>query len=210
VTLVAVSAGPLSIVEPTAAEVEAHAALLSAWYSHPDNMRLMTAADPMTPAEVVEFYRDGAADGDRLFFVYDRGELVGDADFRNIRGDTAEFAIMIGPGQRQGRGLGTTAGAALHHFGFLQLGLRSVVLSVSPANHAAIKSYRKLGYEEDRSPGTAAFAEHPDDLTMSVTAERFYRLWPEIGAQVTILAREKINPSDRAHEGRGSAPASAR
>ena len=188
-TLSAISAGHLSIVEPTDAEVLAHAAHLSSWYSHPENMRLMAATEPMTEDEVIDFYRDGRASGSRMFLIFDRGELVGDADFREIRGERAEFAILIGPPTHKGRGIGTGATSAMHHFGFLHLGFRRVVLSVSKHNEAALRLYRKVGYHVDTSKDAADSSDHHDDVTMSVTPERFYKLFPEIGRSVSILER---------------------
>src|SRR5664279_1861161 len=100
--------------EPTLDEVRAAAARLSTFYNDEHNQAMLTHEDDMSAEEVVEYYSESREDGDRLFLLEQNGVLVGDADFRNIDADSAEYAIMIGARNLQGRGLGRKFTTMLH------------------------------------------------------------------------------------------------
>ncbi|MFA6033977.1 MAG: GNAT family N-acetyltransferase [Myxococcota bacterium] len=178
----------LRLVEPVESEVRQAAAELAGWYSDPVNMRLMTATAPMSPSEVEEWYAEKRARRERTFLIRDGQVLVGDADFRNITHSSAEFAIMIGNAERRGKGLGTRAAIALHRLAFLELGMKSLCLSVSPFNTAAIRSYRKLGYVEEAVKGGTA-PDEPEDVTMKVELAAFLRLHGSTAGEVVVARR---------------------
>jgi len=61
----------------------------------------------------------------------------------------AEFGILIGDHGRSGRGLGTRATAAVVDWGFEQLNLHKMVLTVLTENERAIHIYGRLGFKRD-------------------------------------------------------------
>jgi hypothetical protein len=56
--------------------------------------------------------------------------LNGDADFRNVDGSEAEFAILIGQHAQQSRGLGTRYAAMMHVAALRVLGFERVYATV--------------------------------------------------------------------------------
>src|SRR5690606_22540420 len=115
----------------------------------PANAMLMGHTQPITPREVVDGYREAIAGGMRAFLLVRDGALAGDADLRNLRGSTAEFAFMIASPSAQGKGLGTRFATMIHAFGFLHLELARIYASVVPDNVASRRVFEKLGYTID-------------------------------------------------------------
>ncbi|HXT97310.1 MAG TPA: GNAT family N-acetyltransferase [Polyangia bacterium] len=166
----------LAAIEPTAEELRRAAPALAAFYNDDHNRRMMAHADePHTPEDVVAYYEELRVEEGRPFLLYLDGVLMGDADFRNLEGDIAEFAIMIGGRAAQGRGLGTRFGRMLHAFGFGTLGLARIYISVIPANTASRRLFEKLGYQIDDSPQAREFVDEPSDITMSLPRDAFDR-----------------------------------
>jgi len=166
----------LAAIEPTAGELRRAAPALAAFYNDDHNRRMMAHADePHTPEDVVAYYEELRVEEGRPFLLYLDGVLMGDADFRNLEGDIAEFAIMIGGRAAQGRGLGTRFGRMLHAFGFGTLGLARIYISVIPANTASRRLFEKLGYQIDDSPQAREFVDEPSDITMSLPRDAFDR-----------------------------------
>jgi RimJ/RimL family protein N-acetyltransferase len=166
----------LAAIEPTAEELRRAAPALAAFYNDDHNRRMMAHADePHTPEDVVAYYEELRVEEGRPFLLFLDGVLMGDADFRNLEGDIAEFAIMIGGRAAQGRGLGTRFGRMLHAFGFGTLGLARIYISVIPANTASRRLFEKLGYQIDDSPQAREFVDEPSDITMSLPRDAFDR-----------------------------------
>jgi len=166
----------LAALEPTAEELRRAAPALAAFYNDDHNRRMMAHADePHTPEDVVAYYEELRVEEGRPFLLFLDGVLMGDADFRNLEGDIAEFAIMIGGRAAQGRGLGTRFGRMLHAFGFGTLGLARIYISVIPANTASRRLFEKLGYQIDDSPQAREFVDEPSDITMSLPRDAFDR-----------------------------------
>jgi RimJ/RimL family protein N-acetyltransferase len=166
----------LEAIEPTTEELRRAAPALAAFYNDDHNRQMMAHDDePHTPEDVVAYYEELRLEEGRPFLLYLDGVLMGDADFRNIDADTAEFAIMIGGRAAQGRGLGTRFGRMLHVFGFGTLGLARVYISVIPANTASRRLFEKLGYQIDDGPEARQFVDEPSDITMSLARAAFDR-----------------------------------
>lgn len=166
--------------------VDAAAPLLAAWYDDPYNRSMMGATSTLSAPEVVRYFAEAASRGDRLFLLFVDGVLVGDSDLRSITENSAQFAIMIGPRDQQGRGLGTLFGVMLHAFAFRCLKVSRVMLSIVPANQAGRRSYEKLGYLVDRSPEARESADDESDLCMSVGEEQFLALHRALADRVRI------------------------
>jgi len=178
---------------PTAQEVARFAPALAAFYNDAYNREMMSNTVAMSPEEVEEHFQSVRAAGGLPFLLEHDGELAGDADFRHLDGETAEFAILIGRRPQQGRGFGTRFALLLHALAFGQpgLGLARVFVSIIPANLPSQRLFAKLGYQPDRSPAARAFAEADSDLTLSLGRDAFASLhasalpemvWTEAGA----------------------------
>jgi RimJ/RimL family protein N-acetyltransferase len=170
----------LAATEPSSAEIEAAAAPLAAYYNDAHNQRMMAHDADLSAAEVVDYYRELRGDGGRPFLLERApaggpAALMGDADLRNVDVDdkTAEFAIMIGARDTQGRGIGTRFAVMVHGFAFRVLGLERIYVSIIPANAASRRLFEKLGYDVDDSPEAREYTDEDSDLTMSIQRHRF-------------------------------------
>lgn len=182
--------GPLVALEATSDEIATHAAALAAGYNDPDNAPLMGHTSEISPAEVVDSYKESIAAGMRAFLLFaGGGALVGDADLRNLRDGAAEFAFMIGSRTMQGKGLGTKFATMIHAFGFRELDLHHIYVSVVPHNGASMRVFEKLGYVVDDSPVARAYAEEPDDVVLSLDKPTFMRSHAARLRQIQIAVR---------------------
>jgi len=155
----------LRAVEPSAEEVRAHAALLSSWYNQ--HRALLTNSSELSAAEVVERYADLQSRGDRPFLFFSGGELVGDGDLRHIQEGRAEYAVLIGPREQQGKGLGTQFTRMMLALAFGPLGLRRVFASVLPENLASLRMFERAGFRADPSAEARRYADAATDLCLS-------------------------------------------
>ena len=179
----------LRALEPTPAEVAKAAPRLAAFYNEPHNQVMLAHDEENTVADVVAHYRGLAREGSRAFLLELDGRLVGDGDLRRVERDRAEVAILVGDRSIQGKGLGTRFGVMMHAFAFRGLGLARLYASIIPANAASLRLFEKLGYERDGSPDARRYADEDDDVTLSLTAERFEALHGPLAARVVIAAR---------------------
>jgi len=163
----------LAASEPTRREVDAAAARLADYYNDPHNSRMMAHEAELSPDEVVTYYDELRAEGGHPFLLHWNGQLMGDADLRNVDDDSGEFAIMIGARDVQGRGLGTRFAVMVHAFAFQRLGLERVYVSIVPANAASRRLFEKLGYAPDDGLDARAFADDATDVTMSIGRAAF-------------------------------------
>lgn len=160
-------------VEPDAAEIVARSEALSAWYSEPHNRAMMAGSGAVAPGDVAEIYAAMRQAGGRPFHLLRDGALVGDGDFRHIADGRAEFAILIGPRDVQGRGLGTTFSRLLHAFAFAVLHVDDVYLTIVPDNVAGRRCYEKIGYVVDDGALARSYAEDPTDIAMRLSRAAF-------------------------------------
>jgi RimJ/RimL family protein N-acetyltransferase len=159
--------------EPTADEVRAVAAQLSGYYNDEHNRAMLTHEDDMSAEEVIVHYAESRKRGDRLFLLELDGLLVGDADFRHFDAESAEYAIMIGARNLQGRGLGRKFTTMLHAWAFRGLGLRRVYVTILPANRASVRLFEQLGYGPDHSPRARSLIDEESDVTLSMERSAF-------------------------------------
>jgi RimJ/RimL family protein N-acetyltransferase len=176
--------GTLSVIEPTPEEVVAAAPLLAAAYSEPHNRAMMAGTTEMLASDVVEHFASLDASGGRPFLLLHRGALAGDADLRHIEGGRAEVALLIAARAAQGRGLGTRFARMIHALAFGPLGLERTFVTIVPANVASLRLFEKLGYVRDDGPEARAYADHPDDVALSLAREAFAGHAPEV--QITL------------------------
>ena len=109
--------------------------------------------------------------------IDDRQEPVGVVYLLNIDqvNRSAEFAIMIGNTDYQGRGIGTSATQRMLEHAFLNLNLKRVYLTVLTDNQAAIKLYQKVGFIEEGTLREAVFknGQYKNMLMMSMLRDEF-------------------------------------
>jgi len=179
----------LLAIEPSLDEVQQHAEVLARGYNEPRNATFMGHTAEITPAEVVETYADGIAQGARLFLLFQDGALVGDADLRHMRDGRGEFAFMIASPGAQGKGLGTRFALMIHTVGFRELGLGTIYASVVGHNTASRRVFEKLGYIVDNSLAAREYADEPDDVTLALTATAFVPAHASAIAEMQIEAR---------------------
>jgi len=181
--------GRLHTFEPTLPEVLAAAPLLAAFYNDRHNAAMMTNTEEASAADVVERFHKMRAAGDRPFLLEQDGELMGDADLRNVQGAEAEFAILVGPRVQQSRGLGTRFAAMLHAAALRVMGFERIYATVIPQNIASRRMLEKLGYQVDQSPRAASFADAEGDIALSIDRVQFERAHADLLTQVVITAR---------------------
>jgi RimJ/RimL family protein N-acetyltransferase len=169
--------GQLAAREPTAPEVQAVAARLANWYNDTHNRSMMANTCDLDEAEVREHFAQVCQEGGRKFLLYAEGRLMGDADLRRIDSTTrtAEFAILIGERNVQGRGFGTRFALMLHALAFTTLALERIYVSIIPANRGSLRLFEKLGYQRDDGPAARAYIDEDDDITMSFARDDFLR-----------------------------------
>jgi RimJ/RimL family protein N-acetyltransferase len=83
------------------------------------------------------------------------GSHIGNCGFKNIsvEKNSGELWIYIGKPSNRGKGIGLKATRALVEEGFLNLGLKQVVVHVADFNKAALNLYKKLGFVETPMTG---------------------------------------------------------
>ena len=168
--------GRLVAREPAQAEVSAAAARLAGFYNDPHNRAMLDHAQELAADEVVDHYQALWAEGGVPLWLECDGALVGDADLRHVRAESAETAILVGDRAVQGRGLGTRFNLLVHVLGFRVLGLARVYATIIPANRASQRIFEKLGYQPDDSAAARAYVDAEDDVTLSLARERFEQL----------------------------------
>jgi RimJ/RimL family protein N-acetyltransferase len=181
--------GSLRVLEPTVTEVLAAAPLLADFYNDKYNSAMMTNSRDLTAAEVVETFESFRAVGGHPFLLERDGELMGDADFRNVEGSEAEFAILIGQRAQQSRGLGTRYAAMMHVAALRVFRFERIYAAVIPANVASRRMLEKLGYRVDKSQRAAHFADAEDEIAMSLDLVEFERAHADLLAKVVITER---------------------
>jgi RimJ/RimL family protein N-acetyltransferase len=180
----------LRATEPTPAEVRAVALQLSSYYNDEHNRAMLTHEEDMSAEEVVEYYTESCERGDHLFLLEQDGVLVGDADFRHFDAASAEYAIMIGARNLQGRGLGRKFTTMLHAWAFRGLGLARVYVTILPANRPSLRLFEQLGYGPDSSPRARSLIDEESDVTLSVERVVFEEQHGAMMDNVRIVPRK--------------------
>jgi RimJ/RimL family protein N-acetyltransferase len=127
---------------------------LVAWWRHPEVAVFNDRVLPRPDRPVEEMFRgwsDNGSSGAAAFSVESReGELVGHVSLwgAEVRNRCATFGIVIGP-EHQSRGLGTEATRLMVDFGFREMGLHRIELTVNAENGRGIAAYRRAGFEQE-------------------------------------------------------------
>jgi RimJ/RimL family protein N-acetyltransferase len=163
--------GSLVVTEPSTERVRDVAEALAGFYNEPTNARLLSNTLVFTAADVVELWRDARLLGSRSFLLWCDDALVGDADFRNVGGGAAELAILIGPRERQGQGLGGRFVSMLLALGVVNLGIERFYVAIRPENAVSLRLFARAGFTRDETLAGRSYAEENDDVCMVLGRE---------------------------------------
>lgn len=98
------------------------------------------------------------------------GDLVGHVALwgAEVRNRCATFGIMVGP-EHQSTGLGTEATRLMLEYGFGELGLHRIELTVDADNARGIAAYRRAGFEQEGVLRSKSFygGEFHDQVVMA-------------------------------------------
>ena len=120
-----------------------------------------------------------------------KNRLVGYCGLCNIskQNKSAEFYILIGESDCWNLGVGTEAGNRVLKYGFDDLELNRIWLTVSSLNAGAIKSYLKLGFSEEGVMREASYRDgiFHDKVVMSVLrCEMHYKFLERTVSQLGV------------------------
>lgn len=125
------------------------------WYGDEEIWRLTSWADAPLSEPAVErlFDERGTSFTDSSFAIHRLGEPapIGVISLTNIKraNNTADLSVIVGPPGDRERGYGAEAIDLILGYGFEELGLQSVGLSVFEFNEQAISVYEKLGFRRN-------------------------------------------------------------
>ena len=129
--------------------------LYGEWYGDPEIWRLTSwAASPLSPSAVERLFEDREhSPTDDSFAIHLKGEEepIGVISLMNISeaNDSAELSVIVGHPEDRHQGYGAEAIALILRYGFEDLNLNRVGLSVFEFNEDAISTYEKLGFRKE-------------------------------------------------------------
>jgi RimJ/RimL family protein N-acetyltransferase len=129
--------------------------LYGEWYGDPEIWRLTSwAAAPLSPSAVERLFEDRELSGtDDSFAIHlkDEKDPIGVISLMNISeaNDSAELSVILGHPEDRHHGYGAEAIDAILRYGFEELGLNRVGLSVFEFNEEAISTYEKVSFREE-------------------------------------------------------------
>ncbi len=152
--------------------------LYARWYGDEEVWRLSSwTSAPMQRSAVESLFQSREASNiDDSFAIHRAGEErpLGVVSLMNISeaNASAELSVILGDAEDRKRGLGSEAIRVILRYGFEELGLHRVGLSVFEFNGAAISAYEKLGFREEGRLRQALHREGKfhDAILMSVLA----------------------------------------
>lgn len=113
--------------------------------------------------------------------VRDQDRLIGVAGLHKIdpASRSAVFGIFIGDKENQSRGYGTEAVRLMVRYGFRELNLNRIGLSVYADNERAIRAYRRAGFKQEGRCRQANYRDgaYRDELIFGILQEE----WEEDG-----------------------------
>jgi RimJ/RimL family protein N-acetyltransferase len=120
---------------------------------------------------------------DHVWFAIDtrEGVHIGGINFHVVRPENrnARLGIMIGDKSYWSQGYGTDAMLTFLRFGFDEMNLRRIDLTVDAENARAIRCYEKCGFLLEGRQREARYQQghYGDQLVMSVLRDEFYERW---------------------------------
>ena len=129
--------------------------LYGEWYGDPEIWRLTSwAASPLSPSAVERLFEErelSSTDDSFAIHLRDEEEPIGLISLMNISeaNDSAELSVIVGHPEDRHHGYGAEAIDTILRYGFEELGLNRVGLSVFEFNEEAISTYEKVGFSEE-------------------------------------------------------------
>lgn len=131
--------------------------LYERWYADPEIWNLSSwRENPMRPAETRRLFESrGRSSAERSYAIHVAGSKddapIGVIGLMNLTNSdaSADLSIIIGDASERGYGYGSEAICRMLDVGFDELELERVALSVFDFNASAIKTYERLGFQEN-------------------------------------------------------------
>ena len=160
--------------------------LLRGWLNDPLNWKTLGRFLPVTELDERDFLQRLHKSNDQIalgIVVRDSGQLIGATGLHNINwpNRSAEFGIIIGDRGQQGLGLGGEATRLMVRYGFEELNLNRIGLSVFSDHPRAIRAYRRAGFVEEGRRRQAFFrnGKYHDELCFGLLRSEWKRGEPE-------------------------------
>jgi len=148
---------------------------LRTWLNDPENWRTLLRFLPINAERereyLEELYKSSEHVG--LGIVLRRDDrLIGATGFRQIHPSnrSAVFGLLIGDRREQSRGYGTEVTRLMVRYGFEELNLNRMALTVFSHNGRAIRAYRRAGFVQEGCLRQAMFrnGRYHDELCFSI------------------------------------------
>ena len=163
------------------------------WFTDADVLRNLAMRSPMSQAGEEQWFdrmlvAQGMTDYHFVICLRVDGRPIGTVGLHGIDhlNGSAEFGIAIGERAEWGKGYGTEATLAICDFGFGELRLERIGLSVYAGNERGRRTYEKVGFVHEGTLRRAHFArgEHHDVHVMSLLRDEWLarahrRSWEE-------------------------------
>lgn len=138
---------------------------LFAQWSYDDEYSRLLDDDPVRPQTPATYgFFNDATKGDDYYFhlrTLEDNQMIGFVVLFNLkwRNQTAMMAIGIGPSDYRGKGYGRDALNLILSYGFSELGLHRIGLTVMDYNTQAIKAYERVGFVREGAQRQAVYRE---------------------------------------------------
>lgn len=155
------------------------------WFNDAEVLRNLAMRAPMSDASEAAWFdrmlaAQGVTDYHFVICLLDDGRPIGTTGLHglDLQNGSAEFGIAIGEKSEWDKGYGTDALHAICDFGFGELRLERIGLSVYAGNDRARRSYEKAGFTHEGVLRRAHFArgEHIDVHVMSLLRDEWASL----------------------------------
>ncbi len=129
--------------------------LYAEWYGDPEVWNLTSWANsPLSPEAVAQLFdRRKVSRADCSFAIHRRGEEtpIGVISLTNVSraNSQADLSVIVGSREDREQGFGPEAIDLILEYGFEEVGLERIGLSVFDFNTPAISVYQKLGFKEE-------------------------------------------------------------
>ncbi|MGX1748306.1 GNAT family N-acetyltransferase [Glutamicibacter protophormiae] len=157
--------------------------ILTQWWNSPEFMALQgSLVLPHPGTEAAELFKGrslnrGTTDGVGLCITLPDDTLIGHTALYNYNAParSAELMIMIG-GSNVGQGYGTMATKMIVDFGFREMGLNRIGLSVWAYNERALRTFNRAGFREEGRERQAGFhdGKFHDRIIMGLLASEYF------------------------------------
>ena len=120
--------------------------------------------EPYSEQDEIDYIKDKMDNNATMFSMLEKGtnEFIGNIEFFNRTFDAAEWGIVITT-KMQNKGYGKEALMRSVEYGFNELGLNRIFLSVYADNPRAVHVYEKCGFKEFKRDDVDIFMEMVKD-----------------------------------------------